>query len=145
MATNFLIPPLIALAVAGAGLGVCAAFNIAPHVQVMLTAAIVTVVAAELAMIPLVVVRGMTTLEVSLAGLVSTLVHLLVSIGGGLAMMQWAHPQRAFICWLCAFYWTALAGVCRVVVRAIKAAPIPAPNTGRPGIVGSGIERASEA
>jgi ABC-type Fe3+-siderophore transport system permease subunit len=147
MVRNFLIPPAIAAVTAGIGLGVCAICKINPHVQEMWIALVVTLAAAELAMIPLVIVRNKTTLEVSQAGLVATVIHLLVSAAGGLSVMQWihqgTHPRPAFLYWLCAFYWTALAGVCRVLIRAIKAAPNPTgPVPGGSTVVS---ERASKA
>ena len=154
---NFLIPPAIAAVVAGVGLGICAILRRPPHVQEMLIAVAVALSAAELAMIPLVIVRGKTTLEVSQAGLVATVIHLLVSAAGGVGVMQWTHSRQAFLYWLCAFYWTALAGVCRVLIRAIKAAPNPTGpvagqiNGGAVGVSAAGVsqigvsERASKA
>ena len=120
-----LLHPLIAAAVAALGCGLCWAISATPGYAEMGIAAAVTLASAELAMGPLYFVRGKPQSDVAPAAMAGTVVHMLVAASAGLAILQWGHPHHAFIYWLCAFYWASLAGVCAVLVRAIKSAPVP--------------------
>jgi hypothetical protein len=116
----------IAALVCVGGFAICKAAGVSPHSSEMVLAALIGVTAAELAMVPVFVVRGKSADSVVQGALVSTVIHLSVSAGGGLAVMNMMHPQKAFIYWLCVFYWSTLAGVCRVLMQAVKSAPVAA-------------------
>ena len=122
---TFLLHPLVTAAVAALGAGLCAALSVRVYPAEVLTAALVTLAAAELAVVPLWFVRGKSQLEVSQAALVGTVVQMLASAAAATAVMQWAHPHGSFIYWLFAFYWSSLAGLILVLRRAILSAPMP--------------------
>src|SRR5207302_5395091 len=84
----------------------------------------ITTVATELAMTPLVLTRGAGTAAVSQAGLVSTLVHLMLSImpAGLVLLMHLVHDRGMFTAFLLAFYGISLAMVVTACVIAIRQA-----------------------
>ncbi len=117
--------PLIILVVFAVGFSICGALGLNPHYREALIAAGINLVAAELAMIPVFIIRNKPADNVVQGALVSTIVHMGIAAGGAMAVLQWSHPPQAFLYWLCAFYWTTLAGVCRILMKLIKSAPVP--------------------
>jgi hypothetical protein len=84
----------------------------------------IVTVATELAMTPLVLSRGAGVAAVSQAGLVSTLVHLMLSImpTGVVLLMRLAHDRGVFTAFVLAFYGISLAMVVTACVVAIRQA-----------------------
>ena len=84
----------------------------------------ITTVATELAMTPLVLTRGAGTAAVSQAGLVSTLVQLMLSImpAGAVLLMHLVRDRGMFTAFLLAFYGVSLAIVVTACVVAIRQA-----------------------
>jgi hypothetical protein len=84
----------------------------------------ITTVATELAMLPLVLTRGAGTAAVSQAGLVSTLVQLMLSIvpAAAVLLMHLVHDRGMFTAFLLAFYGVSLAVVVTACVAAIRQA-----------------------
>ena len=84
----------------------------------------ITTVATELAMTPLVLTRGAGTAAVSQAGLVSTLVQLMLSImpAGAVLLMHLVRDRGMFTAFLLALYGVSLAIVVTACVVAIRQA-----------------------
>jgi hypothetical protein len=120
-----LLPVLIIAGVCAGGVAVCLALRLNTHFNQMIWAAGVCLIAAEIAMVPVFIVRGKPADNAVQGALISTVIHMALAAGGGLVVMQLNHPPQAFIYWLCAFYWTSLAGVCRVLMQVVKSAPVP--------------------
>jgi hypothetical protein len=82
--------------------------------------------ATELAMAPLVLTRGAGTAVASQAGLVSTLVHLMLSImpAGAVLLMHLVHDRGMFTAFLLAFYGISLVIVVTACVVAIRQAEL---------------------
>jgi hypothetical protein len=121
-----LLHPLIVTIVGVLGVMLCLALGLKLHTRELLLAAGICLAAGELAMIPVFVVRGKPADNVAQGALIATVLHMAAAAGGGMLVLQLVHPPQAFVYWLCAFYWTTLAGVCRVLMQAVKSAPIPA-------------------
>jgi hypothetical protein len=124
------IHPVVVVVVCAAGLGMCRALGVPLHVHQMLIAGGICLTGAELAMIPVFVVRGKPADNAVQGALVSTVIHLGVTAGVGMAVLKMDQPQmhhqsQAFAYWLCALYWTTLAAVCRVLMQVVKSAPVP--------------------
>src|SRR5438105_4340979 len=105
MLRSLVLTPLMMAAAAVAAWA--AARGLAGRVAVseLLIAWGITSVATELAMTPLVLTRGAGTAAVSQAGLVSTLVHLMLSImpAGLVLLMHLVHDRGMFTAFLLAF------------------------------------------
>lgn len=118
-----LIPLMVAL-LAMLAASACRSAGINLHGRELALAAVVCGVAAELAMIPLVVTAGGLQPAVAQAGLVATVVHMLTAAAGGMAASVPLHDSRPFFNWLLLFYFATLIAVCIVAVRAVKSAPM---------------------
>jgi hypothetical protein len=92
----------------------------------LVTAAGITGVAAELALIPMVLTRGASAGAVSQAGLVGTVVHMFLSIllAGGAYFMHLVPNRGSFLYFLMAFYWLTLVMVVMALVRAVRRADV---------------------
>src|SRR5262245_40447007 len=123
MRTMIAIPVVIAAA-AAAGLAICAALSWNPHIREMIFAALVCLIASELAVIPLLLTRGASQPAVAQAGLVATIIHLFfcTALGGSLIMMKSLHLGPALVYWLLALYWLTLITLVVGCVRAVKTA-----------------------
>src|SRR2546423_10079756 len=96
------------------------------HLTELLTAWGIITLAAELAMVPMILTRGAGTGAVSQAGLLGTLVHLFLSItfAGAVYMMHLVGDRGMFLYLLVAFYWISLVMVVVASVRAIRRAEL---------------------
>ncbi len=119
-----LIPVWLGL-VAGAGIGICAATKVDPHFRAMIPAAIICLLADELAIVPLIMARSGNQLVVSQAGLLGTIMQMLlaVALAGG-AMLFVPRLDHSFVFWLFPFYFTSLILLVVMFVRAIRRAPL---------------------
>ncbi len=123
--TILLLHPAIVAVVCVIGFALCRVMGFDPHLAPMWMAGVINLAAAELAMVPILFVRGKTADNVAPACLMATVIHMLAAGGGSVAVMQLSHPPKAFSLWLCAFYAMTLVGVCRVLLQAMKSAPVP--------------------
>jgi len=116
--------PLLVAVLAGVGYGASRAAGIDAHGRELLAAAIVAIVAAELAMVPLILSRGGSQLAQTQAGLVATAVHLLMSISlAAGVMLARLGMKQVMLFWLLPFYGVTLVGVVMACVKAVKEAP----------------------
>lgn len=127
---SLLILPLTVVIAAAIGYGACVALEIDPHLRDMLAAAIGCIVASIAGVIPLVLTRGASQIAVSQAGLVGTVLHLLVGISIAGFLFLGVKLGQPFLYWMMAFYWLTLIVLVVVLVRAVKSAPVAtAPTT----------------
>lgn len=118
-----------AIAAAIIGMGILLAVGVHPQIPAVLTALAAIFLACTVAAVPLHVVRGATTLPVTQAGLVSTMLHMVVPIIIAAAVLFGKLPVgSSFVFWLAAFYFITLAALVVQISRAIHAAPTTAPK-----------------
>ncbi|MGH7214019.1 MAG: hypothetical protein ACREIT_04590 [Tepidisphaeraceae bacterium] len=91
----------------------------------VLMAGAVAVAGAELAVLPLLLVRGATQAPVAQAGLVCTMVHLFVCLGAGAGVYLTGTTGVGgrFLFWLMGLYWLTLATLSTTIIRAVRRAP----------------------
>lgn len=118
------LSPIVVALVAAIGVAGVKAAGLAVDLRVVGWAAAVAVLAGELAMVPPLLARHGDQMQASQAGLIATVVHLMVAAGAGLAVASVVKPGPAFMWWLCAFFWATLGGVSVVVVPAVRSAPV---------------------
>lgn len=120
-----LVPPVI-VGVAGLGYAFCLSAQWPVHARELLVAAGIALVATELALVPVNLVRGdsMATTQASLAG---TVLHmLLIAALGVLAVVsKLVGQQMPFACWMLAFYWASLVALVIGLVTAVRKAAGP--------------------
>jgi hypothetical protein len=118
---------LIAIVLAAAGgYGLCAALGWDPHFNEMLLAGVGTLIASELATLPAMLWKARDAGAASQAGLVGTVVHLMLGIGFAGAVMITRKPHIAFAYWVMLFYWVTLVTVVVSMVKGVQAASRPA-------------------
>lgn len=117
-----ILNPVVVAVSAGIGLIVCAALGWNPHWHELLLAAGICLAAAEVATLPLLLHRAVLPMHPAQAGLLATVLHLMLAtmIGGGVILL--AHPPIAFTFWLMLFYWLTLISVSVAAIRVVKAA-----------------------
>lgn len=120
-----LAPPVI-VGVAGLGYALCRVANWPVHPRELLVAASIALLATEIALVPVNLVRGdaMTATQASLGG---TVIHmLLIAAMGALAVVaKLVDQQMAFACWMLAFYWASLVALVIGLVIAVQNAANP--------------------
>jgi hypothetical protein len=129
----FALIPLIVVATALAGFGLCAVAGVDPHTNAMVIAGTISLAASLLALIPLLLTRGSTQYGVAQASLVATIVHLFVTIAAATAVvMNKGGLPLAALYWLLAFYWATLAVLVVTCVRAVRHARAATPAGAAP-------------
>ncbi|MBC8104984.1 MAG: hypothetical protein H7Z14_00205 [Anaerolineae bacterium] len=125
MRTIVIIPVLIAICAAG-GYAVALAMSKTPPVREIVAAALVCLIASELAFVPIMLTRGASQASISQAALVSTMIHLFAccGLGGGLIVTKAFSLGPAFAYWLLGLYWLTLIVLVIGLVGAVKAAPV---------------------
>jgi len=110
MKTLILIPFAVAVALAAAA-GLCTLAGLPPHGRDLLTAAIVAVLAAELALIPAWLMRKSEPVKLAQAALGGTVVHLLLTIfmAAAVVVAKVVEPTGPFVYWITGAYWLSLA------------------------------------
>jgi hypothetical protein len=103
---------------------VCRFVGPASHLPQMLVAAVLSLVAAEAAVLPVLLGRGLPALNAQ-AGLVATVLHLFICIVGGFVAALIIGPvnRAALLLWMLPFYWITLSALIVIIIRAIRAAP----------------------
>jgi hypothetical protein len=114
----------VVLLVAIGGCALCVALHGTIVPREVWAAASVGVIASQIALVPLILTRSANQATVSQAGLIATVLHLLLCGAGGLLAASALHASHAYLFWLCAFYWATLATVTLAAVRAVKTAPL---------------------
>lgn len=100
-----------------------------PHVRECVIAGVALLVATQMSMIPLILTRGAGHLAVAQAGLVATMIHLMVATTVAAIVILGHMPLgQPFLYWLLAFYWMTLIVVAAECVAAVKRA-VPEPST----------------
>jgi hypothetical protein len=127
MRTMVVIPPAIAM-LGACGWVICAVLGNDPHVKEMIFAAVASLLAGELACVPMIITRHAPQATVAQAGLVSTMLHLFANalLGGAMIMLKPFKLDGALVYWLAAMYLVSLIVLVIGIVRAIQAAPVAA-------------------
>src|SRR5262245_43036175 len=101
--------PLSVLIVTAAGVALCKMVGWRIGGSGLLVAGISSAVAAGLALIPPLLVRGGSPATLAQAALIGTMVHLFVSVVATGAVLLLKPPVAgSFVYWMLAFYWTTL-------------------------------------
>ena len=116
--------PMVLIIVAVAARGVCRAMLLNPHADAMMAATAVNIFAAELALLPLLFVRGATQLAVVQAGLVVTMVQMFLAVILSAIAMYVMHSGQPFVFWVIPMYWIALAMLVASLIGAIRQATV---------------------
>jgi hypothetical protein len=127
MRAAVIIPVLIVLSVAG-GYAIAVAMSVTPPLREMIAAAVVCLIASELALVPLMRTRGATQASVVQAALLGTIIHLFgcCGLGGALIITKPFGIGLAFTFWLLGLYCLTLIVVVIALIGAVKSAPIAA-------------------
>jgi hypothetical protein len=112
MKTLILIPLAVASALAIAA-ELCRMAGLPPHGRDLLAAAVVAVIAAELALLPAWIFRRGEPVRAAQAALGGTVLHMLLTIMLAAAIMvaRVVEPTAPFVYWLTGAYWLSLAGL----------------------------------
>jgi hypothetical protein len=108
---TLLLIPLAVAAVLAAAAGLCALLGLPMHGHDLVTAAVVAIVAAELALLPAWAVRRReqaTFAQLALGGTVLQMM-LTVLLATAVSIARVVEPQGPFVFWLTGAYWLSLA------------------------------------
>jgi hypothetical protein len=124
--TRAILSPIAAAAVVCAvGSTIAGLMHHPPATREMFAAALIALFAAEVALLPVWLVRHKAADSAAQGALIATVIHMGVCAGVGLAFQKLTAAPQSFLYWLCALYWATLLGVCRVLTRVVKSAPGP--------------------
>ena len=124
-----LLIPVMVVATAACGWGLCRAMNWNPGITAMLVAGIAAAIASLAAGVPLVLTRSATQAGVSQAALVTTLIHMMGCAGTAAVVLMTKQPVGpAFTYWMFAFYVVTLVVLVTACVQAVKSAPVTPPR-----------------
>ena len=125
-----LLAPLAVAVVAAGGVALTSTTGHAAHAPALLNAAGTCLVATALAAVPLIMTRRSSQYAVAQAGLVSTMLHLFVTIGTAMFMLVLGRLSQPFLYWLIPLYFATLTPIVIAAVRAVRQAPPePSPTT----------------
>jgi len=136
MRTLLLIPVGLA-AIMLAGFGLCKAVGADPHVPQMTLAAVLCLIGSIAAALPLWFARRASQLAMSQAALVSTMLHMFVTIAGVMIVMFGKVAGGVtfpLVYWLMACFAVTLAIIataCVIMVRSAKVEPVGSGSAGR--------------
>jgi hypothetical protein len=114
-----IINPLV-LALSGAlGVMLCRALQVNPQLHQLMLAGVICLLAAETGTVFLLFHRALP-MHPAQAGLLATMLHLMLAtlLGGGVLVFM--HPPMAFVLWLLVFYWLTLIAVAAAAVRVAR-------------------------
>jgi hypothetical protein len=95
-----------------------------PHMTDMLAAAVVCLVAGELAVAPLLMTKNAGIAGVTQAALVGTMVHLFVSVAAVAVVILGHLPLgTSFVYWILGLYWVTLIALVVTFAKAVRSAP----------------------
>ena len=129
-----MLAPLAIATVAALGALTCHAAGWALHGGELLLAAAISLMSAEAALVPLLLVRGADTAAVAQAGLGGTAAQMLLScvLLGLVVVLKLSSHAMALVWWSLVFYWVSLIMVVAIVIIAIRSA-CPAGSRNAPG------------
>jgi len=119
---SLVLVPLAALLVAACGVGLCKAFGWNLHPRDLLLAAIAVTLAGELAALPQLLAFDQSAASLAQAGLIGTVIHLLVTMAVAGVVYLAFHADLAFTFWLAAFYWVTLGALAAGFIRSLRVA-----------------------
>lgn len=122
-----LLNPLALLIAAAIGWCVCAGVGWHLHPREMTIAAIMSLVAADVGVVPVVLTRGAGQAAMAQAALVGTAVHMLFLAALTTAIVFVVRPGAPFLYWVLIFYWATLVTLVIGFARSIRTAPVSAP------------------
>jgi len=116
--------PLLLAVVAGIGSAICHAAGWSIHQRELFVAGAASLLAAEAALIPLLLTRGSDAGTVAQAGLGGTVAQMLLSIVlvGAIRLLGIQTEPYPLVWWLLVFYWVSLIAVVAAVIIAIREA-----------------------
>jgi hypothetical protein len=122
-----IVNPLVLAVSAGLGLALCALLGWDAHPREMAWALAVCLIAAEAgsSLLPL---RHTLAVHPAQAGLLATVLHLMLATVLAGAVLFVRRPPMAFVNWLLPFYWVTLMAVTVAAVRVVRSesqAPLP--------------------
>lgn len=127
MFRELIINPVLLAVGAAVGVGVCRAAGGNPHLPEMTAALGASLIAGEAALIPAMLARGKSTVQVAQAAFLGMVLHLLTSVVLAALVIFVMRPPQSFAFWMLAGYWITLAGVSVVLIKAVRRAkPMPA-------------------
>ena len=118
-----LLAPLAVAVVAAGGVALMSGTGRATHAPALLNAAGTCLVATALAAVPLIMTRRSSQYAAAQAGLVSTMLHLFVTIGAAMFMLVLGRLSQPFLYWLIPMYFATLIPIVIAAVRAVRQAP----------------------
>ena len=122
---SLLIIPLVVALVAACGAAACKMLGVTIHAREIVIAAIACIVATELAVVPVLLARGVTQAGLVQAAFVGTLVHLFGCVATcAVVFLGHIRLDGSFIYWMFAFYAVTLVTLVTDLVRQVNAAPV---------------------
>jgi hypothetical protein len=93
-----------------------------PHLREVVAVTLITLVSANLSMVPLAIVRKGSTVAIFQAGFGGTVLHLFLTIGMGAAAhaMRLVGERSLFVFLLLGFYWISLMLVVVAMIRVFR-------------------------
>jgi hypothetical protein len=117
--------PIVVIAVAAGGYAMVHALGDGVELRSLLVAGIGSLLAGELAAIPLLLTRHSAQPAVAQAGLIGTLVHMMGNLGIAAVVLLGKMPVgSSFVYWLMAFYFPTLIVLVIAFAKALKSAPV---------------------
>jgi hypothetical protein len=122
---SVLLIPIAVLLAAALGLALLKAAGKPLHTRELAAAAIVSLLAAEAALLPAALNRGAPKSAMAQAALIGTVIHmfLALALAGVLWTLDLVGHRPAFLYWLLFLYWTSLAAAAAALVMFLRAAP----------------------
>ena len=116
---SLLVIPIVLAVAAVAAWFVLGAMHWTPHLRDVIGAAAVCAVSGTAALAPAAMKRRAGIQALFQAGLLGTVMHLLVTLAGGAVMVlgQVAVDRRAFLYLILVFYWVSLVTLVRILAR----------------------------
>jgi len=119
-----LVFPVVVAAAGGAGYLICLVARVDPHGASLLAAGVLGAVAATIAWVPLLLVRGARQVAVLQAALASLVIHLMLTLvlAGAAYALSAPAGRMALLSWVLVFYWVLLIAIAILLARAMHAA-----------------------
>src|ERR1700730_10473190 len=117
---TMLINPLLLALATSVAFGVGRVSGVNPQPFPIFAAAGIGFVAAELAVLPIVLNKGKSPSDVFLKAFFGTVLHLGISVALGAGAIFGLKLGNTFVYWLLGAYWITLLGLCMVFVRLLR-------------------------
>lgn len=116
---TLIVNPVVVVVIVSAVMIVCRATGADPAGRDMALAAVICLVAAEIAVVP-VALGPKGAPDLFRAAFAGTVLHLLVAVLLGAAVIFVLKPGLPFVVWLLVMYWVTLIVFCAVCVRLFR-------------------------